>query len=192
MTAPAIDCAQAHNTRPHMAKDLYALIPDRNGAHYTREQVVKAASDYVVIGSVQEVARRNGISDRAIYDWRKTEWWVELTSCLREENSDELDGALSGLIQDAVAAARDRIQNGDHKLLKMKGEGGDRVELVRVPVSAKDAAITAAVALDKRQLLRNLPTQITESGSGLRALQEQLRQLSGRTIEGKVLKSNED
>ena len=175
-----------------MAKDLYALIPDRNGAHYTREQVVKAASDYVVIGSVQEVARRNGISDRAIYDWRKTEWWVELTSCLREENSDELDGALSGLIQDAVAAARDRIQNGDHKLLKMKGESGDRVELVRVPVSAKDAAITAAVALDKRQLLRNLPTQITESGSGLRALQEQLRQLSGRTIEGKVLKSNED
>ena len=175
-----------------MAKSLYELIPDRNGSQYSREQIRKAAADYVVTGSVTDTARNNAIPPSVLYDWRQTEWWVELTHCIREENSDELDGALSGLIQDAVAAARERIQNGDHKLLKMKGESGDRVELVRVPVSAKDAAITAAVALDKRQLLRNLPTQITESGSGLRALQEQLRQLSGRTIEGKVLKSNED
>lgn len=164
--------------------NLYELIPDRNGSQYTREQVREAAAHYVVSGSVSQVARLTGIPPSVLYDWRKTGWWVELTSAIREENSDELDGALSGLIHDAVAAARDRILHGDHKLLKMKGESGDKVEIVRVPVSAKEAAITAAVAVDKRQLLRNLPTQITESGSGLRALQEQLKQLAGRTIEG--------
>ena len=164
--------------------NLYELIPDRNGSQYTREQVREAAAQYVVTGSVQEVAKLTSIPDRVLYDWRKQGWWVELCSCIREENSDELDGALSGLIRDAIAAARDRIVNGDHKLLKMKGDSGDEVQIVRVPVSAKEAAITAAVAVDKRQLLRNLPTQITESGSGLRALQEQLKQLAGRTIEG--------
>lgn len=168
-----------------MPKSLYDLIPDRNGSQYSREKIREAAAQYVVCGSVQEVARLSGVPPSVLYDWRKTGWWVELTHSIREENSDELDGALSGLIHDAIDAARDRILHGDHKLLKIKGESGDSVEVRRLPVSAKDAAITAAVAIDKRQLLRNLPTQITESGSGLRALQEQLRQLAGRTIEHK-------
>ena len=52
--------------------------------------------------------------------------------------------------------------------------------------------LVAAVAFDKRQISRNLPTSISESGSDrLRALQEQLRAISGRTIEGSSVRVEE-
>ena len=170
-----------------MATDYHALIPNRSGSQYTREQIREAAAHYVVVGSVQRVAELTGIPDSTLDAWRRTDWWDALTSAIREDHADELDGALSGLIRSSVDTVRDRLANGDYKPMKIKGEDGERVELVRVPVSLRDATLSYAVAFDKRQIARNLPTSITDNSSGrLRQLQDQLRQISGRTIDGKA------
>ena len=161
-----------------MGQNLHALIPDRPGSQYSREQVQEAAAHYVVTGSVAKVQELTGYPRQTIVDWSRTDWWDSLTVAIRAEKSDELDGALSGLIHAATAAAADRIEHGDH-VIDRDGQ------LRRVPVKARDAMLVAAVAFDKRQISRNLPTSISESGSDrLRALQEQLRAISGRTIEG--------
>ena len=178
-----------------MGRNLHALIPDRQGSQYTREQVQEAAAHYVVTGSVKKVAELTGIPRQTVSAWRQQDWWEALSSAIRHDHQDELDGALSGLIRSSVAAVQDRLDNGELKSLKVKGEDGERVELVRVPVTLRDATLAYAVAFDKRQISRNLPTSISESGSDrLRALQDQLRQISGRTIDGTATRAgaNED
>lgn len=168
-----------------MGQNLHALIPDRPGSQYTREQVQEAAAHYVVTGSAEKVAELTGIPRTTVLGWRKEDWWVELTASIRQDHADELDGALSGLIRSSVSAVQDRLDNGELKPHKVRGEDGERVDLIRVPVTLRDATLAYAVAFDKRQISRNLPTSISESGSDrLRALQDQLRQISGRTIEG--------
>ena len=169
-----------------MPTDYHALIPDRCGSQYSRAQVLEVAAQYVVIGNPEGVAAVTGVTASTIYGWRKQEWWDAVTAAIRDEHADELDSALSGVIRSSVAVVADRLANGDHKLLKIKSEVGERVELARVPVGARDAAVIAAISIDKRQILRNLPTAITDSSGGrLRQLQDQLRQLSGRTIEAR-------
>ena len=173
--------------------DLLDLIPaGRQGSQYSREQIIQAATYYVTTGSATRAAAMSGVHDRTIYDWRNAEWWEPVCREIRAAKQDELDGALTDLIHKAVSAATERIESGDHRLVKRKTEAGETCELVRVPVSARDCAIVAAISADKRQIVRGQATEIIEHSSDkLTQLREQLRQLSGRTIEGAVIEKLE-
>lgn len=173
--------------------DLLELIPVRQGSQYTRQHVIEAATHYVATGSTTLAAAAAGVPESTFRDWRNYPWWDAVTVEIRRAKQDELDGALTGLIHKAVSAASERLESGDSRLVKRRGEDGqDRVELVRVPVSAKDAAIVAAIAADKRQIVRGQATEIVEHSSDkLRLMQEHLRALSGRTIEGQRVETIE-
>lgn len=166
--------------------DLLELIPVRQGSEYPPHRIAEAVAHYAATGNVATSCAALGIPERTLRDWRDKDWWEPALAEVRRSKQSELDGALTGLIHSAVSAAQDRIAAGDHRLVKRRGEDGqDRVELVRVPVSAKDAAIVAAIAADKRQIVRGQATEIVEHSSDkLRLMQEHLRALSGRTIEG--------
>ena len=178
--------------------DLLDMIPaGRQGSQYSREQILDVATTLAVTGHSGQAARAANIPERTLYEWRQQDWWDPVIAAIRHAKQDELDGALTGLIHKAVSAASDRIENGDFRLFRRRGEDGQDVpELVRVPVSARDCAIVAAISADKRQIVRGQATEIIEHSSDkLTQLREQLRQLSGRTIEGAVvqkLESNQE
>ena len=177
--------------------DLLDMIPSRQGSQYTRQQVLDAATTLAITGSVSTAAREANVPVSTMYAWRNEEWWEPVLGEIRKSKQDELDGALTGLIHKAISAASDRIEKGDFRLFRRRGEDGQDVpELVRVPVSARDCAIVAAISADKRQIVRGQATEIIEHSSDkLTQLREQLRQLSGRTIEGAVvqkLESNQE
>ncbi len=153
------------------------LIPERRpGSQYTRQQILEAAVHYLVVGQARRVSALTGIPERTICEWRAKEWWEPLTAAIRHDKAEELDAALTDLVHRAVDAAQDRIDGGDYKL---RPDG----TLARVPLGARDAAVVAAIAIDKRQILRNQPTVINESTADrLQLLREQLAALSGRTM----------
>ena len=153
------------------------IVPTGRHSSHAPDKVVEVAAHYVVLGSLAKAADTAGVPPRTVHDWAHAPWWQELVEQIRADKSEELDALLTGLVHDAVGAAQDRIANGDHKL---RSDGS----IVRVPVSARDAMLTGAIAYDKRQIGRNLPTSITESTTDrLRLLMEQMRTVSGRTIE---------
>lgn len=172
-----------------MPSSLEAIPARRPGSQYTREQIAEAAAHYVVMGNAARVAEQVGIPVRTVVDWTNEDWWEPLSASIRRDKADELDCALTGLIHSAVAAAQDRITNGELKPMRKKDENGNEIiELARVPVSARDAMLAGAIAYDKRQIGRNLPTSITEpAGERLKLLREQLAQVSGRVIEGETV-----
>lgn len=127
----------------------------------------------MVLGQARRVGRLMAIPERTISEWVAKDWWEALVAAIRHAKAAELDGALTGLIHQAVDAAADRIVNGEWKQV---GAG-----LRRMPVSARDAMQVAAVAFDQRQATRSLSLSAAQTAQDLLvALAEQLEALSGR------------
>jgi len=149
-----------------------SVIPHGRHSNYSPEQIAQAALAYVIEGACTRVAELTGIPCRTISDWTHEEWWPALIDQARSLKQDEIDAGLQRIQDKAIAAQVDRLENGDY----IMGKDG---QLMRKPVSARDAAIVTAVAFDKQRILRNLPTSISSSGgeSKLNAMAERLKKI---------------
>lgn len=124
-----------------------ADLVQRQGSLYSSEDRRMAAIQFVLLGSVRCVADATGIPVRTLYDWTRTDWWETLVAQVRMEMEGELDATLSRMIQLALAATMDRLENGDY-VITSKGE------TMRKPISARDAMAIVGMAIDKQQMLR--------------------------------------
>lgn len=127
-----------------------------------------AAIQFVLLGSMRRTAEATGIPVRTLYDWQKTDWWETLVAQVRTEMEGEIDATLSKMIQLALAATMDRLENGDY-VVTAKGE------IVRKPVSARDVMAILAMAIDKRQVLRDAMATVPQQRLG--NLADRLREL---------------
>ena len=137
------------------------------GSQYTHEQRLEVVSIFALTGSLIRASQQTGIPQSTLYSWRQQSWFAEYVGTVRKEKEMELDGAFSRIISKALDAVEDRLDNGDPIVV----EG----QVQRVPVKARDAALIAAIAFDKRKLLRE-PGLIAQEGM----TQDYLQQLSTR------------
>jgi hypothetical protein len=158
--------AERRNSQPVKGK----VAGKRN--HFTDKEKLKAVCTYAVAGNARRVAEITGIPEGTIRSWKSTEWWNEAMTKIIVEQDDELGTKLTNLVNKAVDEVNDRLDNGNYvynpKLDK----------LIRKPVDAKELAIVTAISIDKRQLLRGLPTSRTETVSQterLKGLSEQFK-----------------
>jgi len=157
--------------RRRLSKPVQGKVSGRRN-HFTEKEKLKAVCTYAVAGNSRRVAEITGIPEGTIRSWKGTQWWAEAMSKIVVEQDDELGAKLTGLVNKAVDEVNDRLENGNYvynpKLDK----------LIRKPVDAKELAIVTAISIDKRQLLRGLPTSRTETVSQterLKGLSEQFK-----------------
>lgn len=123
-----------------------------------------------------------GIPDQTIRFWMKQDWWKEGMLQLKAEDSAELEDAATTIAKMGGEIVKDRLQYGDHVLTR---DG----EVIRKPVSAKDAAVITAIAIDKRKILQEEPIreQQLDSAERLLKLVEQFaRFASAKEIKGAI------
>ncbi len=130
------------------------------GSKYSDTDRIRVALCYLVRGSGQKVANDTGIPRRTISQWIAEPWWDELLTELRQQNEPEFQAGFRENIKLALGAVKDRLENGETKLVK--GKDGEYVER-KVPVGAKDAMIISGISFDKLRLSRGDPTTITTS-----------------------------
>lgn len=133
-------------------------VAGRRG-HYTEAEKMNAACVFAVSGNSRRVAEITRIPEATIRCWKNQEWWHEVQSAIVREQDEELDVKLTKLVDKAVDAVNERLDNGDY-VYNAKAD-----KLVRKPVGAKDLAIVTAITVDKRQLLRGQPTSRIEKVS---------------------------
>jgi hypothetical protein len=151
------------------------LIRDMPSHRYTPSERLAAAVAWAVTGNAKEVERQTGVDAGAVGHWVREgpEWWLALLDRACALHSRELDAKLSGLVHESIDAALDRVRNGDTVVYQG--------ELIRKPISAKDAAVVMAIAYDKRALGRGQATSRTE-----RVDLSALRSKFARVIEGET------
>lgn len=116
---------------------------------------IEVATLYACLGNVNRVAELAGVSSSTVREWRKEEWFVKLLDEIRNENNDKIDVKFTETIGTALDLIGERLENGDSYVTKTG-------EIIKVPVKIRDLALVAAINIDKRQILRNKPTAITQ------------------------------
>lgn len=150
------------------------------GCSLDQAQSLEAVRLYLQSGSIAEVGRKLGVSAYELSKLTRTNWWMQELKLLRTIEQAQLDTSLTEILNMSLDELKLRLQFGEDYYDK---EGNMRNR----PLSAATLCRVADVVFDKRQLIRGLPTAVTNEGGKLQELAEKLEELgraqSARTIE---------
>lgn len=123
---------------------------------WKQDKKLEVVTTYLSTGSPTLTSKLTEVPHRTICDWMRSDWWEEMVFEIRNKEDSEMSQKMKGTIDKALAVVMDRLQNGDYQYDNKTGR------LVQVPVKMRDAQKVLNEQLDKRFLLQNRPTKITE------------------------------
>jgi hypothetical protein len=133
--------------------------------HYTPEERENAVRTYLALGSYVKAGEALGMCWQAIALWKHRDpvWWEETVAKVQMELEEQYRAGWRNVLSNALSVMQDRLENGNHKLVKVEtGEDGQhKPVIVRVPVEAKDAVVIGGIACDKLRVSMGLPSRIT-------------------------------
>lgn len=144
----------------------------------------QAVATYLASGSLTTAKEVTGVGYNTLRQWKKQPWWEEIANDIRKDKSQEIDNALSKIIDKSISVVMDRLESGDYHW------DAKSQSIVQVPVKMKDAAIVKAISFDKQRLLRGEATQIVDkddSANKLASLAEQFKAFAtGKKVEDPI------
>jgi hypothetical protein len=143
----------------------------------------EAVTIYLKCGSLARVARELGTTVYELQKLAKSQWWTDEIRLQRSVEQAELDSTLTNVLGSALARVAERLEQGELMIDKLGNEHW-------IPVSASALTKLIAVVFDKRQLIRGLPTAVTNESSKLSELAEKLEEL-GRATAARTLEMGE-
>ena len=143
--------------------------------HWKESKKIEAVTMYLSTGNLTETARVISVPIRTLESWKVTDWWKEMVARIQADDDQQLDAKTSKVINKALDALMDRVENGEYVYDQKTGQ------LKRSPAKLRDLNTAFNNLLDKRQLLRNKPTKIVEQQSTAIALQNLANQFANFT-----------
>ena len=137
---------------------------------YTDTDHRAAVLEYLIKGNQASVSRSLDIPEPTLCDWRKSDWWDELTEEFRIQKKDQIEAELTQIIEKANAETIDRLENGDVYVYQGRP--------MRAPMKGRDTATVGAIAFDKLSLSLGRPTSISGSTGDINALANEFKELS--------------
>ncbi|MCI4437897.1 MAG: hypothetical protein JHC33_13910, partial [Ignisphaera sp.] len=157
---------------------------------------------YVKTGSPTITCRELNLPIETFNTWKKKDWFKDAIATQRNEQIELLDSKLTESIDEAILQMQDRLKNGDTVYNQRTGK------FTQAPAKLRDLNHAFSSLVEKRQLIRKLPTKITEqttTAAQLQNLAEQFQQfvtgkikedgveqLVDKVIEGDTVVQNED
>lgn len=115
---------------------------------YSDRQKIEAVTTYLMLGgNVIMTSATTKIPEVTLYTWKKSEWWNTLVNDIKQEERLVLSTRLKKVVEKSWEVVGDRLEHGDWMLNQKTGE------LVRKPVSMKDAAKVANDSVILREKL---------------------------------------
>ena len=117
---------------------------------WSEKKKIEALTTFLATGSQAHTSAITGIPEETIRQWRKSEWWAERTKEFRSDNSVQLDNKLTKVMDKALDAVMDRLENGEYVYDPRTGT------TARVPPKLRDAQKVANDMIDKKQLIEKV------------------------------------
>lgn len=172
-----------------------SIITDRPKSavnkHWSARDRVKAVATFLVLGNISRVSEETGIPVGTLHFWKTQPWWFEQIEKIRQGEDQEIDNSFTKIVKRTQEIIIDRLENGDFYVNK---DG----QVARKPVGLRDASIAGAISMDKRQILRAVPTSEQNKvgmQERLKNLESEFRRLVNReekTIEGTILETSSE
>lgn len=146
---------------------------------------LEAVTTWLALGNLRMVAAQINVPHDTLRRWRYEDWWKETEQAIRSEEAQQLDGKLSKALDKALDAVMDRIEQGEYIYDQKTGK------VKRMPVKLRDVNHAFNSLIDKRQLIRNLPTTIkgesADTNAKLQQLANQFAAFTNQKVKEKVV-----
>lgn len=117
---------------------------------WNEKKRMEVLTTFLATGSQAFTSRSTGVPEETIRSWRKANWWKERTEEIKSDNNLVLDQKLTKVMDKALEAVIDRIDNGEYMYDPRTGE------IRRVPAKLRDVQKVAGDMIDKKQLLEKI------------------------------------
>ena len=114
------------------------------------EKKIEVVTKYLLLGSMPLVAEITGVNISVCKVWKTQQWWKDMVLEIQAAKRTQQDTKLSRIIDKALGAIEDRLDNGEQVVNPRTGE------LVRRPVALRDANNTANTLLQRQAILEKL------------------------------------
>lgn len=121
-----------------------------------REVREKAPRIWFETKSLAETGRQLNVKYETLKEWKKTRWWADSIQELEEVEKARTAKRLGKITDKGIDIVLERLEEGDHAFNKAG-------ELVRRPVSARDASRILSDALDRKMKLETTSKQTQEA-----------------------------
>ena len=140
-------------------------------AHWSESQRIQLVTTYLATGNLALTAATLQIPEVTARRWKAMPWFKQMVEDIRNEDNLVLDAKLSKVVNKSVDALLDRVEHGDFQYDQKSGN------MVRKPISARDASVVTRDMIDRRELLQG---------------KKQVERDSTRKVEDRLLKLAEE
>jgi uncharacterized protein (DUF2384 family) len=117
---------------------------------WPEKKKIEALTTFLATGSQAHTSAIIGVPEETVRLWRKSDWWAERTKEFKSDNSLVLDNKLAKIMDKALDAVVDRIENGEYIFDPRTGI------TTRVPPKLRDVQKVASDMIDKKALLEKI------------------------------------
>lgn len=155
-------------------------------AHWSDSQRIQLVTTWLATGNLALAASTLQIPEVTARKWKASPWFKQMVLDIRDGENLALDGKLSKIVDKSVEALLERVENGDYQFDQRSGN------LVRKPISARDASSITSDMIDRRELLQGKKEVKQDNSSAMASrllkLAEEFSRFSrSKTIEGNIL-----
>ncbi len=138
------------------------------GGEYTWETKTTFVTVLLATGNRAEASRQAGVAYETSALWLKQPWYPKLVEEVKRSVRSELNTKMAKIVDKALAATEDRIENGDYILNNKTGE------LLRRPVALREVAKVANDMMSQQVKLEKLNNETTVQNETMQELLTQL------------------
>lgn len=150
--------------------------------NFTDHQKMEAVKLWLACGSPTHVGAALGINRRTIHIWMNSDWWKRVVEEIRTEGRFVLNKKLRTIAEKTLVVLLDRVENGDFAFNRDTGE------VIRKPISAKDAHKIASDFIDKAEKLEQpLKQNTTQVEDRLTQLADAFSKFASKTTKIEVI-----
>jgi hypothetical protein len=150
--------------------------------NFTDRQKMEAVKLWLACGSPTHVGAALGINRRTIHIWMNSDWWKRVVEEIRTEGRFVLNKKLRNIVDKSLDVLYDRMENGDFAFNRDTGE------VVRKPISARDAHKIASDFIDKSEKLEEpLKQNNTQVEDRLTQLADAFSKFASKTTKIEVI-----
>ena len=115
--------------------------------HWSDAQKIEAVTLWLTMGNLRLVAATLNIPEMTMRAWRKTDWWKSIAEEIKLQEKIQFSATAQRVIAKSLEVIQDRLEGGDYIYDQKQGQ------LIRKPVSVRDATAVASAMIDKKVLL---------------------------------------
>lgn len=136
--------------------------PDLAPVHhkaYSWEKRMEVVARYMLLGNMRVVSEQTGVNYPLLCQWKNSDWWPELVQQVKRQKQNKTNDSIVKLIEQSLDVMQDRLDNGDFVFDQKTGE------VVRKPVSVRDATTIATSLLQRQQVAEEMESRMASTSA---------------------------